>query len=48
MHICITSVSENVYIVYKFDDIANKYYNTYHRIIKIKLVDVKSMHVLWL
>ena len=40
MHICITSVSENVYIVYKFDDIANKYNNTYHRIIKIKLVDV--------
>ena len=29
-----------MYIVYKFDDIANKYNNTYHRIIKIKLVDV--------
>ena len=36
-----TSVTKNVYID-KFDDIVNKYNNTYHRIIKIKPVDVKS------
>ena len=32
---------KNVYID-KLDDIINKYSNTYHRAIKIKLVDVKS------
>ena len=30
-----TSISKNVYID-KLDDIANKYNNTYHRIIKMK------------
>ena len=37
----ITSVSKNVYID-KLDDIVNKYNDTYHSSIKIKLVDVKS------
>ena len=37
----ITSISKNVYID-KLDDIVNKYNNTYHRIIEIKPVDVKS------
>ena len=37
----ITSVSKNVYID-KLDDIVNKYNNTYHSSIKMKLVDVKS------
>ena len=36
-----TSVPKNVYIV-KFDSIVNKYNNTYHSTIKMKLVDVKS------
>ena len=36
-----TSVSKNVYIV-KLDYIVNKYNNTHHRTIKMKLVDVKS------
>ena len=36
-----TSVSKNVYI-YKLDDIVNKRNNTYHSIIKMKPVDVKS------
>ena len=36
-----TSVSKNVYI-YKLDDIVNKKNNTYHSIIKMKPVDVKS------
>ena len=36
-----TSLSKNVYAD-KLDDIVNKYNNTYHRIIKIKPVDVKS------
>ena len=35
-----TSTSENVHID-KLDDIVNKYNNTYHRIIKMKPVDVK-------
>ena len=34
-------VLKNVYID-KLDDIINKYYNTYHSIIKMKPVDVKS------
>ena len=34
-------ISKNVYID-KLDDIVNKYNNTYHRTIKMKLVDVKS------
>ena len=36
-----TSISKNVYID-KLDDIANEYNNTYHRTIKIKLVDIKN------
>ena len=36
-----TSISKNVYIV-KLDDIVNVYNNTYHRMIKVKLVDVKD------
>ena len=36
-----TSISKNVYID-KSDDIVNKYNNTYHRIIKMKPVDIKS------
>ena len=39
-----TSVSKNVYIN-KLDDKVNKYNNTYHRAIKMKLVDVKSKHI---
>ena len=35
------SVSKNVYID-KLDDIVGEYNNTYHRIIKIKPVDVKD------
>ena len=35
-----TSTSKNVHID-KLDDIVNKYSNTYHRIIKMKPVDVK-------
>ena len=35
-----TSVSKNVYID-KSDDIVKKYNNTYHRTIKIKLLDLK-------
>ena len=36
-----TSTSKNVYID-KLDDIANKYNNTYHSLIKMKPIDVKS------
>ena len=36
-----TSISKKVYID-KLDDIVNKYNNTYHSTIKMKLVDVKS------
>ena len=36
-----TSVSKNVHID-KLDDIVNEYSNTYHRIIKIKPVNVKD------
>ena len=36
-----TSVSKIVYID-KLDDIVNKYSNTYHNTIKMKVVDVKS------
>ena len=36
-----TSVSKNVYID-KLDDIVGEYNNTYHRTIKMKLVDVKD------
>ena len=36
-----TSISKNVYIN-KLDDIVNEYNNTYHRVIKMKLVDVKD------
>ena len=35
------SVSKNVYID-KLDEIAGEYNNTYHRIIKMKTVDVKD------
>ena len=36
-----TSIAKNVYID-KLDDIVNKYSNTYHRTIKMKVVDVKG------
>ena len=36
-----TSISKNVYTD-QLDDIVNEYNNTYHRTIKLKLVDVKS------
>ena len=36
-----TSVSKNVYIG-KLEDIVNEYNNTYHRIIKMRPVDVKD------
>ena len=40
-----TSISKNIYID-KLDDKVNKYNNTYHRIIKMKPVDVKrSMYI---
>ena len=34
-----TSISKNVYID-KLEDVVNKYNNTYHRTMKIKLIDV--------
>ena len=37
----ISSISKNVYIG-KLDDLVNEYNNTYHSIIKMKPVDVKS------
>ena len=36
-----TSISNNVYIDKLDNNIVNKYNNTYHRTIKMKLVDVK-------
>ena len=36
-----TSISKNVYID-KLDNIVNKHNNTYHRIIKMKPINVKS------
>ena len=36
-----TGISKNIYIN-KLDDIVNEYNNTYHRIIKMKPVDVKD------
>ena len=36
-----TAIAKNVYID-KLDDIVNEYNNTYHRTIKMKLVDVKD------
>ena len=36
-----TSVSQNMHID-KLDDTVNEYYNTYHRTIKMKPVDVKD------
>ena len=36
-----TSILKNVYID-KLDDIVNEYNNTYHRIIKMKPIDVKD------
>ena len=40
-----TSISSNVYID-KLDDMVNKYYNAYHRTIKMKPVDVNpSMYI---
>ena len=38
---CMTLISKNVYID-KLDDIVNEYNNTYHRTIKMKLIDVKD------
>ena len=40
-----TSVSKNVYID-KLDDIVDEYNNTYHRIIKMKPVMLKIIHIL--
>ena len=40
-----TAISKNVYID-KLDDIVNEYNNTYHRIIKMKPVDVKDNNLL--
>ena len=37
----IASISKNIYID-KLDDIVDKYNNTYHSIIKMKPIDVKS------
>ena len=37
-----TTISKNVYYDV-LDDIVDKYNNTYHKLIKIKPVDVKSM-----
>ena len=39
-----TSISENVYID-KLDDIVNKYDDTYHRTIKMKPIDDKTIHI---
>ena len=36
-----TSIFKNMYMD-KLDDIVNEYNNTYHRTIKMKLVDVKD------
>ena len=41
IHNYMTSISKNVYID-KLDDIVNKYNDTYHNKIKMKLIDVKS------
>ena len=38
-----TSISKNVYID-KLDNIVNKYINTCHKAIKIKLVDIKHVY----
>ena len=38
---CMTSISKNAYIN-KLDDIVNEYNNVYHRIIKMKPIDVKD------
>ena len=38
---CTTLITKNVYII-ELDDIVNEYNNTYHRVIKVKPVDVKS------
>ena len=40
---CMTSVSQNVYIDKLYNKV-NKYNNTYHSTIKIKLVDVKHIY----
>ena len=40
-----TSMSKNMYID-KLDDIVNKYNNTYHSTIKMKLVDVSQARIL--
>ena len=36
-----TSISQNVFID-KLDDLVNKYYNAYHRMIKMKPIDVNT------
>ena len=41
IHKYMTSISKNEYID-KLDDIVNKYNNTYHSTIKMRLVNVKS------
>ena len=45
IHKQMTSISKNVYID-KSDDIVNEYNNRYHRLIKMKSVDVKSGNML--
>ena len=37
-----TAVSKNAASFYVFDNIVNKYNNTFHRTIKMKRIDVKS------
>ena len=37
-----TSISKHIYID-KLDDIANKYNNTYHSTVKMKLIDIESI-----
>ena len=41
IHEYMVSISKNEHI-HKLDDIVNKHNNTYHRIIKMKSVDVKD------
>ena len=41
IHEYMTSISKHV-CIHKLDDIVNEYNNTYHRTIKMKLIDVKN------
>ena len=42
-----TSISKNTYI-HKLEEIVNKYNNTYHNAIKVKLLMLKIIHMLML